>query len=67
MPNGTGGTKFQPVSSQETVTRNGGQQTVQTQHNVITAMKEYQAKSFEELHWDDKQANRNGALKIFVF
>ncbi|RNA23314.1 nuclear pore complex Nup98-Nup96 isoform X1 [Brachionus plicatilis] len=55
---GTGNVKFSALSGQDSVTKNGVQSTIQTNHQCITAMKEYEGKSLEELRLEDYQANR---------
>jgi nuclear pore complex protein Nup98-Nup96 len=55
---GTGQVKFAPPSGSDTVTKNGVQTTINTNHQCITAMKEYEGKSLEELRYEDYQANR---------
>ena len=53
--------KFVPPVSTDTVPRGGGQnQTVNTKHQCITAMKDYESKSLEELRIEDYMANRKG-------
>ncbi len=53
--------KFNPPSGQDTISRNGSAQTINTNHQCITAMKEYEGKSLEELRFEDYQANRKTA------
>lgn len=60
QPSGTGSVKFTPVSGNDTMMKNGLQQSISTKHQCITAMKEYEGKSFEELRVDDYQAGRKG-------
>ena len=55
---GTGQIKFVPLAGQDQVTKNGVQTTINTSHQVITSMKEYETKSLEELRLEDYQANR---------
>jgi len=57
---GTAHTKYAPVIGSDMMMKNGLQQNVQTRHQCITAMKQYEAKSFEELRVDDYLANRKG-------
>ncbi|RNA07987.1 nuclear pore complex Nup98-Nup96 isoform X1, partial [Brachionus plicatilis] len=57
-PTGTENVKFSALSGQDSVTKNGVQSTIQTNHQCITAMKNYQRKSLEELRLEDYQANR---------
>ncbi|XP_033098502.1 nuclear pore complex protein Nup98-Nup96-like [Anneissia japonica] len=51
---------FQATISTDTAVKNGVTQNQQTKHQVITAMKEYENKSFEELRVEDYAANRKG-------
>ncbi|XP_066286606.1 nuclear pore complex protein Nup98-Nup96-like isoform X2 [Branchiostoma lanceolatum] len=59
---GTNGTtvKFNPVSGSDTMMKNGVSQNIRTAHQCITAMKEYETKSLEELRVEDYLANRKG-------
>ncbi|XP_038055472.1 nuclear pore complex protein Nup98-Nup96-like isoform X2 [Patiria miniata] len=52
--------KFNPVTSTDTMVKGGQSTSVNTRHQVITAMKEYENKSFEELRMEDYTANRKG-------
>ncbi|VDN08047.1 unnamed protein product [Thelazia callipaeda] len=52
--------KFEPPTSTDTMIRNGTNQTISTKHICITAMKQYENKSLEELRCDDYLANRKG-------
>ncbi|XP_071485377.1 nuclear pore complex protein Nup98-Nup96-like [Diadema antillarum] len=52
--------KFNPVSGTDTMVKNGVSTNVTTKHQVITAMKEYSNKSFEELRVEDYLSNRKG-------
>ncbi|VDO28688.1 unnamed protein product [Onchocerca flexuosa] len=52
--------KFEPPTSTDTMLRNGTNQTISTKHMCITAMKQYENKSLEELRCDDYLANRKG-------
>ncbi|RNA21528.1 nuclear pore complex Nup98-Nup96 isoform X2 [Brachionus plicatilis] len=54
---GTGKVKFFPLSGHDSVTNCGVQSSIQTNHQCITAMKEYEGKSLEELRFGDYQAN----------
>jgi nuclear pore complex protein Nup98-Nup96 len=55
---GTAQVKFNPVGGQDTITKNGQSTSINTMHQCITAMKEYEGKSLEELRSEDYQANR---------
>lgn len=59
--------KFQAPSGQDTINKNGSAQTINTNHQCITAMKEYKAKSLEELRFEDYQANRKTAQQTSSF
>lgn len=50
--------KFNPVTSNESVNKNGTSMVVQTKHQCISVMKEYEAKSLEELRMEDYTAGR---------
>lgn len=58
--NGTAMAKYQPHSGTDTLVKNGQTNSVQTRQHCITAMKEYEAKSLEELRLEDYTANRKG-------
>lgn len=57
--------KFVPVTGTDSMQKSGIAQTISTKHHCITCMKEYEAKSLEELRWEDYQANRRGYYKIY--
>ena len=59
VPTGTT-LKYNPPASQDTMVKNGQTQNINTRHQCITAMKEYQSKSLEELRMEDYAANRKG-------
>ena len=50
--------KFQAVNGTDQAVKNNVSQTINTLHQCITAMKEYEAKSIEELRFEDYQAKR---------
>lgn len=58
--NGTAIAKFQPYNGTDTLMKNGQTSSVNTRQYCITAMKEYEGKSLEELRLDDYLANRKG-------
>lgn len=61
-----GGTtiKFNPVTGTDTMVRNGQNQTINTRHQSITVMKEYDTKIFEELRFEDYSANRKVGQQV---
>lgn len=59
--------KFNPVSGTDTMMKNGSAQNINTKHYSITCMKEYENKSFEELRFEDYQANRKGPQQSTAF
>lgn len=58
--NGTAIAKYQPHSGTDTLMKNGQTNNVSTRQHCITAMKEYESKSLEELRLEDYSANRKG-------
>lgn len=52
--------KYQEVMGTDTLVKNGQTNNVSTKHHCITAMKEYEGKSFEEIRTEDYLANRKG-------
>ena len=62
VQNGTGAVKFACVDGSENLT-NGNN--LRTKNHSITAMAEYESKSFEELRVDDYIANRKGKCCIY--
>lgn len=57
---GTAIAKYQPHSGTDTLMKNGLSNTINTRQHCITAMKEYEGKSLEELRLEDYAANRKG-------
>ncbi|XP_028322380.1 nuclear pore complex protein Nup98-Nup96 isoform X2 [Gouania willdenowi] len=52
--------KFNPPSGSDTMVKAGVTTSINTKHQCITAMKEYENKSLEELRLEDYQAGRKG-------
>ncbi|RMB89601.1 hypothetical protein DUI87_34024 [Hirundo rustica rustica] len=52
--------KFNPPTGTDTMVKSGVSASINTKHQCITAMKEYESKSLEELRLEDYQANRKG-------
>ncbi|KAM9331933.1 nuclear pore complex protein Nup98-Nup96 isoform 2-T2 [Pholidichthys leucotaenia] len=52
--------KFNPPSGNDTMVKAGVTTSINTKHQCITAMKEYENKSLEELRLEDYQAGRKG-------
>ncbi|XP_068025345.1 nuclear pore complex protein Nup98-Nup96-like [Melanerpes formicivorus] len=52
--------KFQPPTNVDTLAISGVSARITARHQCITAMKEYEKKSLEELRLEDYQANRKG-------
>uniref|UniRef100_A0A8B9VJ17 Nuclear pore complex protein Nup98-Nup96 n=1 Tax=Anas zonorhyncha TaxID=75864 RepID=A0A8B9VJ17_9AVES len=52
--------KFNPPTGTDTMVKSGVSTNINTKHQCITAMKEYESKSLEELRLEDYQANRKG-------
>ncbi|KAJ7996062.1 hypothetical protein DPEC_G00233180 [Dallia pectoralis] len=52
--------KFNPPSGSDTMVKGGVTTSINTKHQCITAMKEYENKSLEELRLEDYQAGRKG-------
>lgn len=57
---GTALVKYQPSIGTDTFMKNGTSNNVNTKQHCITAMKEYEGKSLEELRMEDYLANRKG-------
>lgn len=58
--NGTANPKYTPQMGSDTFVKNGQSSSVNTKQHCITAMKEYEGKSLEELRLEDYMANRKG-------
>jgi len=52
------------VTGTDTMVRNGVNQTINTRHQSITVMKEYDTKIFEELRFEDYSANRKVGQQV---
>ncbi|XP_071536079.1 nuclear pore complex protein Nup98-Nup96-like [Panulirus ornatus] len=52
--------KYEPIIGSDTMTRNGVSTNIKTRIEVISAMKDYENKSLEELRVEDYLANRKG-------
>ncbi|XP_076836868.1 nuclear pore complex protein Nup98-Nup96 isoform X3 [Brachyhypopomus gauderio] len=52
--------KFNPPTGSDTMVKSGVTTSINTKHQCITAMKEYENKSLEELRLEDYQAGRKG-------
>uniref|UniRef100_A0A8C2XMT0 Nuclear pore complex protein Nup98-Nup96 n=1 Tax=Cyclopterus lumpus TaxID=8103 RepID=A0A8C2XMT0_CYCLU len=52
--------KFNPPTGTDTMVKGGVTTSINTKHQCITAMKEYENKSLEELRLEDYQAGRKG-------
>ncbi|OXB53345.1 hypothetical protein ASZ78_016642, partial [Callipepla squamata] len=52
--------KFNPPTGTDSMVKSGVSTTINTKHQCITAMKEYESKSLEELRLEDYMANRKG-------
>ncbi|KAG0443272.1 hypothetical protein HPB47_015103 [Ixodes persulcatus] len=53
--------KFKALTGTDTMMKNGVSSTINTSHQCITCMKEYENKSLEELRLEDYAANRKGS------
>uniref|UniRef100_A0A8C0EYF6 Nuclear pore complex protein Nup98-Nup96 n=1 Tax=Bubo bubo TaxID=30461 RepID=A0A8C0EYF6_BUBBB len=51
---------LEPPTGTDTMVKSGVSTNINTKHQCITAMKEYESKSLEELRLEDYQANRKG-------
>ncbi|KAG4074307.1 hypothetical protein HA402_008716 [Bradysia odoriphaga] len=58
--NGSAIVKYQPLHGTDTLIKGGASTTVNTKQHCITAMKEYELKSLEEIRIEDYTANRKG-------
>ena len=52
--------KFNPTAGTDTMMKNGVSTNINTRHQCITCMREYETKSLEELRLEDYTANRKG-------
>jgi len=59
--------KFNPLISTDVMIKNGTNSNINTRHQCITCMKEYENKSLEELRYEDYQANRKGTTGSTMF
>jgi len=57
---GTAAVKFNPVTGQDMMLKSGVQTNINTRHQCIVCMKEYENKSMEELRCEDYMAGRKG-------
>ncbi|KAJ6638700.1 Nuclear pore complex protein Nup98-Nup96 [Pseudolycoriella hygida] len=58
--NGSAIVKYQPLHGTDTLVKSGVSTIVNTKQHCITAMKEYEGKSLEEIRVEDYTANRKG-------
>lgn len=58
--NGSAIVKYQELHGTDTLMKGGASSTVNTKQHCITAMKEYESKSLEEIRIEDYTANRKG-------
>ncbi|XP_034033490.1 nuclear pore complex protein Nup98-Nup96 isoform X2 [Thalassophryne amazonica] len=58
--------KFNPPSGTDTMVKGGSTTSINTKHQCITAMKEYENKSLEELRLEDYQAGRKGPSNLMA-
>ncbi|XP_054162545.1 nuclear pore complex protein Nup98-Nup96-like [Oppia nitens] len=65
-PNGTT-IKFNAPAGTDTMMKNGVSQNINTRHQCITCMREYETKSLEELRLEDYIANRKGPQNPGMF
>ncbi|XP_005161496.1 nuclear pore complex protein Nup98-Nup96 isoform X1 [Danio rerio] len=56
--------KFNPPTGSDTMVKGGVTTSINTKHQCITAMKEYENKSLEELRLEDYQAGRKGPSNL---
>lgn len=58
---------FNPLPGSDTMMRNGQPQPINTRHQCITCMKDYEGKSLEELRLEDYQLGRKGSAQGGLF
>lgn len=54
------------MNGTDTVVKNGVNQSINTRHQSITVMKEYDSKIFEELRFEDYSANRKVGQQVLM-
>lgn len=59
--------KFAPFTGTDSMMKNGVPQTIQTKHQCITCMKEYETKSLEELRFEDYTFGRKGGAQGNIY
>lgn len=52
------------MTGTDIMVKNGVNQTINTRHQSITVMKEYETKIFEELRYEDYSANRKVGQQV---
>lgn len=54
------------MTGTDTMVKNGVNQTINTRHQSITVMKEYETKIFEELRFEDYCVNRKVGQQVTI-